>query len=168
MLGIQYASNYRMAEETVLLGGSCGRGVGLDPTVRARRLRMNLAHGRISPRLTATVERLDSGISMNRIYHYAGNRDEVRRRVDEAMAKHAARFPRLRPFYRWTGPYRARAQFHVPVLNHEQVVELCVHPEQIEVRTRLPRVLHVFRPRILEVLDRYARVILDDMLKGAA
>ncbi len=105
---------------------------------------------------------------MHRTYRYVGNRDEARRRVDEAMALHARRFPRLRPFYRWSGPYRARVQFHVPLVNHEQVVELWVHTDRIEVRSRLPRLLQVFRPRIDEVLDRYARVVLDDMLQGAA
>lgn len=41
-------------------------------------------------------------------------------------------------------------------------------PGPHRVRSRLPRVLRVFRPRIDEVLDRYARVVLDDMLQGAA
>jgi hypothetical protein len=105
---------------------------------------------------------------MHRVYHYEGAREEARRRLDEAMARQAASHPRFRPFYRWTGPFQARAQFLVPLFNLEQVVELSIHDDRIEVSSRLPRLLKVFLPRITEVLDRHARVILDDMLRGAA
>ena len=105
---------------------------------------------------------------MHRTYHYEGSRDEARRRLDEAMTRHAASHPRFRPFYRWTGPYRARAQFLVPLFNFEQVVELNILPDRIEVSSRIPRLMRVFLPRITEVLDRYARVTLDGMLRGAA
>jgi len=105
---------------------------------------------------------------MERVYHYRGSREEARKRVDEAMARQAERFPRFRPFYRWEEPYRAFAHFHVPIFQREQVVELIVHPDRIVVRSKLPRLLKVFLPRILEVLDRHARVTLDGMLCGAA
>lgn len=105
---------------------------------------------------------------MYRVYHYEGSRDEARRRLDEAMTRHAASHPRFRPFYRWTEPYKARAQFLVPLFNLEQVVELSIHRDRIEVSSRLPRLLKVFMPRITEVLDRHARSILDGMLDGVA
>lgn len=105
---------------------------------------------------------------MKRVYHYEGSRDEARRRVDEAMTRQAASHPRFRPFFRWTGRYRARAQFNVPLFNFEQVVELNIFHDRIEVSSPLPRLLKVFLPRITEVLDRHARVTLDGMLDGAA
>jgi len=105
---------------------------------------------------------------MERTYHYEGPQDEARARVDEAMAQQAERHPRFRPFYRWIEPNRARVQFHVPLFNLEQVVEVTVHTDRIVVHSRLPRLLRVFVPRIFEVLDRHARVTLDSMLRGAA
>jgi len=104
---------------------------------------------------------------MHRIYRFEGSRDEARERVDEAMATQARRHPRFRPTYEWIGRYRARARFHVPLIHREQSVELVVHPDRIEVRARLPRLLRVFRARILEVLDRHALLTLDGMLRGA-
>ena len=104
---------------------------------------------------------------MHRIYRFEGSRDEARDRVDEAMSRQAARHPRFHPRYEWTGPYRAHARFHVPLIRGEQTVELVVHRDRIEVRSRLPRLLRVFRSRILDVLDRHAVVTLDGMLRGA-
>ncbi len=104
---------------------------------------------------------------MQRIYRFEGSREEARDRVDAAMSAQAARHPRFRPTYEWTGPFRARARFHVPLIHGEQTVELVVYPDRIEVRARLPRLLRVFRARILEVLDRHALVTLDGMLRGA-
>jgi len=105
---------------------------------------------------------------MHRTYHYEGSQQEARERVDRAMARQAERHPRFRPFYRWVEPNKARAQFHVPLFNIEQVVEVTVHHDRIVVRSRLPRLLQVFVPRIFEVLDRHAQVTLDGMLRGAA
>lgn len=105
---------------------------------------------------------------MRRIYHYEGSQAEARERVDQAMARQAKRHPRFRPFYRWVEPNKARAQFHVPLFNIEQVVEVTVHRDRIVVRSRLPRLLRVFAPHVLEILDRHAQLTLDGMLRGAA
>jgi hypothetical protein len=104
---------------------------------------------------------------MHRTYRFEGSRDEARDRVDAAMSHQAARHPRFHPTYEWIGPYRARARFHVPLIRGEQEVELVVHNGRIEVRSRLPRLLRVFRARIFNVLDRHALVTLDGMLRGA-
>lgn len=104
---------------------------------------------------------------MHRTYRFEGSRDEARDRVDEAMSHQAARHPRFRPSYEWTGPYRARVRFQVPLIRGEQEVELVIYPGRIEVRSQLPRLLRVFRSRIFNVLDRHALVTLDGMLRGA-
>lgn len=104
---------------------------------------------------------------MQRCYLYEGSRDEALRRVDAAMAKQAERFPRLQPTFEWTNRYRAKACFHVPLLDIEQRAELRILPDRILVNVPLPRLLRVFRDRIREVLDRHARVILADMMRGA-
>ncbi len=105
---------------------------------------------------------------MQRCYLYEGSRDEALRRVDAAMTTHAKRFPRLRPTFEWTDRYRAQANFHVPLLDIEQRAELRILPDRILVDVPLPRLLRVFRERIQEVLDRHARAILADMLRGTS
>ena len=62
--------------------------------------------------------------------------------------------PRV-PAPRGSGPAALRPDF---------VVSL---PDRILVNVPLPRLLRVFRDRIREVLDRHARVILADMMRGA-
>ena len=104
---------------------------------------------------------------MQRTYLYEGSMDEARHRVDAAMAHHAERFPRFQPSYRWIGPYRACASFHLPLLDRDHDVTLTIGPGRIDVRTRLPRLLRAFVPRICQVLDRHARATLDGMMRGA-
>jgi hypothetical protein len=54
------------------------------------------------------------------------------------------------------------------LLDIEQVATLTVGNDRIDVDLPLPRLLHAFRHRIAEVLDKHARITLDGMLRDTA